>query len=103
MRQFLFLITPTVLIYIGLHVFSNVPLTFLLFYSWLLIIPLLNGGVPSFSRITLEKLGWKFSNKSMTYGIISGVFFFVVIFGGLSLLHDFFFNMEHLRSLLDVW
>ena len=36
------LVGPTIMIYLGLIVFKNVPITFLLFYGWLLAVPLID-------------------------------------------------------------
>ena len=39
-KQIILLIMPTVLIFIGLSLLQNVLITFILFYGWLLFVPL---------------------------------------------------------------
>ena len=70
MKLSILLIGPAIMIYIGLIMFKSVPITFILFYGWLLFVPiLLNIGSKSI-RWDRNKL---LNLKSFTVGLISGV------------------------------
>ena len=92
------------MIFIGLTQFESVPITFVLFYSWLFIIPL----ITSFKSTDLKKtlrLSFKngFSSKVVIYGIVSGVFGLSAIFALVSLLQNYLFNIGQLKELLVSW
>ncbi|MBT2644409.1 CPBP family intramembrane metalloprotease [Bacillus sp. ISL-41] len=95
MKRLLLLLGPTLMIFIGLQVLENVIITFMLFYSWLLAVPLLVGGVP------LER--FKTTSKSVMLGLGSGLLFFLFIFGGLNWLHVYLLDIDQLRVLLLEW
>ncbi|MBX0316433.1 CPBP family intramembrane glutamic endopeptidase [Planococcus glaciei] len=95
MRNALRLIGPTVMIFIGLQVMENVAITFLLFYSWLLFVPLIDRAFP------VEQL--KLDKRGVVLGVGSGLLFFIFIFGGLSWLHVYLLDIEYLRTLLMDW
>lgn len=95
MKLLLLLIGPTVMMFIGLYLFENVAVTFLLFYSWLLGVPLLAKAFPK-ERMRLSK-------GALLLGITSGVIFFIFIFGGMLLLHEYLLDVEALRTLLVDW
>jgi membrane protease YdiL (CAAX protease family) len=95
MKTFSRLIGPALMILIGLQVFENVMITFLLFYSWLLGVPLIDMLPP--------KERFKLTRKALLVGIGSGLLFFVFIFGGLSWLHVYMLDLEALRKLLLDW
>lgn len=95
MKTFSRLIGPALMIFIGLQVFENVVITFLLFYSWLLGVPLIDMLPP--------KERFKLTRKALLVGIGSGLLFFVFIFGGLSWLHVYLLDLEALRKLLLDW
>lgn len=104
MKNVFFLLGPTLMIFIGLTQFESVPITFVLFYSWLLIFPL----VTTFKSIELKKtfrLTFKngFSSKAVIYGIVSGVFGLSTIFASVSLLQNYLFNVSQLKELLVSW
>ncbi|QHJ69134.1 CPBP family intramembrane glutamic endopeptidase [Planococcus halotolerans] len=95
MKMILLLIGPTIMMYIGLYVIENVAATFLLFYGWLLGAPLIGRAFPK-ERMQLSKQGF-------LLGIVSGVVFFVFIFGGMIWLHEYLLDVESLRELLVYW
>lgn len=95
MKNFLRLIGPTVMIFIGLQLAGSVVVTFLLFYSWLLGVPLIDKAFPK------ERM--KVTKAALVLGIISGLLFFVFIYGGLSWLHVYLLDIEALRALLVDW
>jgi uncharacterized protein len=97
MKYFLYLMGPTFMILLGLQVFGSVMITFLLFYGWLLAVPLLKKEVDSIG-LTRKNL-----RKSIGFGLSSGFLFFLFIFGGLFWLHQYFIDLEHLQSLLEKW
>ena len=104
MKNVFFLLGPTLMIFIGLTQFESVPITFILFYSWLFIIPL----VTTFKSTELKKtfkLAFKngFSSKAVIYGIVSGIFSLSAIFALVSLLQNYLFNMGQLKVLLVSW
>ncbi|WLD93866.1 CPBP family intramembrane glutamic endopeptidase [Alkalihalobacillus sp. AL-G] len=94
---FLLLLGPTLMIFIGLQLLENVLITFILFYSWLLLVPLISKG------FTIGELVSKDPQRSIRYGILSGGVFFLFIFGGLYWLHPYFIDVEHLQKLLTEW
>ncbi|MDN7227484.1 CPBP family glutamic-type intramembrane protease [Planococcus sp. N064] len=95
MTNALRLIGPTMMIFIGLQVMENVAITFLLFYSWLLFVPLIDRAFP------VEQL--KLDKQGVALGFGSGLLFFIFIFGGLSWLHVYLLDIEYLRTLLMDW
>ncbi|WP_421384949.1 CPBP family intramembrane glutamic endopeptidase [Bacillus salacetis] len=99
MRKFLLLMGPTIMIFIGLTLFENVPLTFGLFYGWLLLVPL-------FLRLVNKNPSkWKISitKRSIIWGASSGLVFMAIIFSLVSYLFSFLFDLEVIRSLLEKW
>lgn len=96
MRFWFLLVGPTLMIFVGLQWLNSVIVTFLLFYSWLLFVPILS------KRFSIKEV---ISNErqSIWYGVISGTVFFTFIFGGLFWLHSYFLDLDVLRQLLDDW
>jgi len=99
------LLGPTVMIYLGLHIADSVPLTFLLFYGWL-------AGVPLFAVLTgqrlslrpaLRRFGLKNDAASLRAGFWTGAVCLLGIFGGISWLRPYFFDVAYLRTLLQEW
>lgn len=104
MKNVFFLLGPTLMIFIGLTQFESVPITFVWFYTWLLIIPL----VAIFKSTDLKKtliLSFinGFSSKVVFYGIISGVISLFAIFTLVSLLQNYLFDIGQLKELLVSW
>ncbi|RNF38999.1 CPBP family intramembrane glutamic endopeptidase [Planococcus salinus] len=95
MKNLIRLIGPTVMIFIGLQLAGNVVLTFLLFYSWLLAVPLLDH--------TFPKGSMKVTRQALVLGTGSGLLFFIFIFGGLNWLHVYLLDIDALRVLLLEW
>ncbi|ESU31017.1 hypothetical protein G3A_19055 [Bacillus sp. 17376] len=95
MKKIFLLVGPTLMIFIGLQVLESVIATFLLFYSWLLTVPLLGHGFP------LER--FKLTSKTVILGFGSGLLFFLFIFGGLNWLHIYLLDIDQLRVLLWEW
>lgn len=95
MKNAIRLIGPTIMIFIGLWFFENVVITFLLFYSWLLFVPMIDKAFPK------EQL--KLTKKSAMLGIVSGLIFFLFIYGGLKWLHVYLLDIDSLRVLLLEW
>lgn len=95
MKNVFRLIGPAVMIFIGLQLMGNVVVTFFLFYSWLFAVPILDKAFPK-DRLKMTK-------PALLIGILSGLLFFVFIFGGLSWLHHYLLDVEELRLLLVDW
>lgn len=95
MSHFIRLIGPAIMIFIGLQLVENVVITFLLFYSWLLLVPLMDKAFP--------KAQLKLDRKSAILGTASGLVFFLFIFGGLNWLHVYLVDIDSLRVLLLEW
>lgn len=95
MKNAIRLIGPTIMIFIGLWFFENVVITFILFYSWLLFVPMIDKAFPK------EQL--KLTKKSAMLGIVSGLIFFLFIYGGLKWLHVYLLDIDSLRVLLLEW
>ncbi|QRG66220.1 CPBP family intramembrane glutamic endopeptidase [Brevibacillus choshinensis] len=105
MYLLILLLGPTVMIYLGLQVLANVPITFLLFYSWLFLVPLLD-------LRFLQKKPWSdaipayglaLQRKNLLIGSATGVLFLIVIIGAGSVFHPFLFDREDLIPLLERW
>lgn len=95
MVNFIRLVGPTLMIFIGLQLLESVVITFLLFYSWLLFVPLIDKAFPK-EQLKLDK-------KSAILGAASGLAFFLFIFGGLNWLHIYLLDIDSLRVLLLEW
>ncbi|MDI2586071.1 type II CAAX endopeptidase family protein [Psychrobacillus sp. NEAU-3TGS] len=99
-KQGLLLIMPTVFIYIGLSVFQNILITFLLFYGWLLFIPLF---VASWKRTKSSSLQLAFSKKNILVGIISGLICLISIYGFVIVFQSSLIDIKQLQQLLERW
>ena len=95
MNTFILLIGPTLMIFIGLQVFGSVEATFLLFYGWLLAVPLIDRSFPT------ER--FKMNSKTVVLGAGSGLLFLLFIYGGLHWLHVYLMDVDRLRVLLLEW
>lgn len=95
MKKLLLLLGPAFMIFIGLQVLESVIIAFLLFYSWLLAVPMLAGGVH------LDR--FKTTSRTVLLGFGSGLFFFLFIYGGLYWLHIYLIDIDQLRVLLLEW
>lgn len=95
LKMILLLIGPTIMMFIGLQLFESVAVTFLLFYGWLLGVPLLGKAFPK-ERMNVSKEG-------ILLGVASGLVFFIFIFGGMLFFHEYLLDVEELRALLVAW
>ncbi|PPA71173.1 CPBP family intramembrane glutamic endopeptidase [Jeotgalibacillus proteolyticus] len=93
MKNASLLIGPALMIFIGLQLFSSVVITFILFYGWLLFIPILKYAFPKI----------KPTRQAVILGAGSGLLFFLFIFGGLNGLHVYLMDLNKLRVLLLEW
>ncbi|MBD1381041.1 CPBP family intramembrane glutamic endopeptidase [Metabacillus arenae] len=94
-------IGPALMIFIGLHLFHSVPVTFMLFYGWLLLIPVI-------SYIQNKKKPHIFKKYSLSWkvimiGLISGIICLFTIYGLASILLNTIFDLVILRQLLEDW
>ncbi|HJF31207.1 MAG TPA: CPBP family intramembrane metalloprotease [Sporosarcina psychrophila] len=94
------LIGPTIMIYLGLIVFKSVPITFILFYGWLLFVPLLLYIRNKSLRLDRKK---HLNIQSFIVGLISGLFCLGAIYGAVALLHNFIFDLNSLKQVLIEW
>jgi uncharacterized protein len=99
MRKFILLLGPTIMIFIGLTLSENVPLTFGLFYGWLLVVPVY------FSLTKQNHSKWSFTitKRSLLIGAASGILFLITIFASVSYLFSSLIELELIRSLLKEW
>ncbi|WP_186578828.1 CPBP family intramembrane glutamic endopeptidase [Aquibacillus kalidii] len=97
MRIWGLLLGPTIMILIGLQFLNNVLVTFILFYIWLTVF-----SMRFIQKFTSNKLQ-KNVNKSVKWGLLSGIIFFLFIFCGLTLLNGYLFDIEHLQNVLKEW
>ncbi|MEJ8548808.1 CPBP family glutamic-type intramembrane protease [Brevibacillus borstelensis] len=105
MRLLLLLCGPSAMILIGLQGMGSVPLTFALFYSWLLLVPLgdmLTGRGKKISE-AMKDCGLVFKRKNMYDGICTGILFFLAIVLAGYFFHSHVFEKEKLPSLLMAW
>ncbi|TLS36933.1 CPBP family intramembrane glutamic endopeptidase [Pseudalkalibacillus caeni] len=96
MKFLIYLIGPTAMIFTGLQIFSSIPLTFLVFYGWLIAVPLINKEGRFYEKG--NSVG-----RSLLIGLVSGFIFFLFIVGGLNWLHGYFIDIDYLADLLDQW
>ncbi|ARI78436.1 CPBP family intramembrane glutamic endopeptidase [Halobacillus mangrovi] len=93
MKMLISLFGPFSMIFIGLSIFSNVPVTFLLFYGWLLT-----------GSLILRKYLPKGSPRlSVISGVFSGFVLFTGIVGAVTMLHSFVLDVENIQLLLGRW
>jgi membrane protease YdiL (CAAX protease family) len=95
MKNFVRLIGPSLMILIGLQLLESVVVTFVLFYSWLLAVPLIDKAFPK-ERVKVTK-------QAVIVGSGSGLLFFLFVFGGLNWLHMYLLDIHKLRVLLMEW
>ncbi|MCI2256647.1 CPBP family intramembrane metalloprotease [Domibacillus sp. PGB-M46] len=95
MKNFVRLIGPSLMILIGLQLLESVAVTFVLFYSWLLAVPLIDKAFPK-EIVQVTK-------QAVILGFGSGLLFFLFVFGGLKWLHTYLLDIGELRTLLLKW
>ncbi|MCM3268974.1 CPBP family intramembrane glutamic endopeptidase [Paenibacillus elgii] len=99
---------PTVMIAAGLQGLHSVPLTFALFYGWLLLVPLESFILRrrtadlAMTRIQTErKQQWQ--KTDILLGIGSGAAFFGAIVAAAAWFHPLFLDIPRLKGLLQEW
>lgn len=95
-KLLLLLLGPTIMIFWGLVTFKSVPITFILFYGWLLLFSIYN-----LRKRHQRKL--KVNTKSILVGFISGLICLSAIYGTVYFLKSSVFNLPELRELLIEW
>ncbi len=105
MALILLLLAPTIMIFFGLQVVSSVPLTFVLFYGWLVAVPF--GEMLIMKRNTLSaalrQFGFVLHRKNLFHGIFAGIFFFLAIVLAGYFFHHYLFDKADLENLLGQW
>jgi uncharacterized protein len=99
MRKAVLLMGPTTMIFIGLTLLGSVPLTFCLFYGWLILVPFY------FSASKKTHFRWRedITSRSLLLGAASGLIFLFLIFATVSYLFSYLIDLELIRSLLKEW
>lgn len=87
---------PTILLWIGLVVIQNLVITFLLFYGWLLLLPL-------FSQINIKGYLKGKSLRMYLFGIAWGIVFFLIVYVGLALLKKDAIDLTQMNEILYEW
>lgn len=98
-KQLILLIGPTIMIILGLVLIKNIAITFLLFYGWLLVVPIL----VSYRRKTRTRLIFPQPKYSMTVGILSGIICLIAIYSFAYLLQSIVIDQEGLEVALVQW
>ena len=96
LKLLLLLISPTIMIFFGLVTFKNVPITFVLFYGWLLLFSIFHHRKRQQQKLTITA-------KPILVGFISGLICLAAIYGTAYFLKSSFFNLTELRKLLIEW
>ena len=86
------------MIFLGLQIYQNVPLTFILFYGWLAFFPMIEIG-----RKTYKPTLLKLKREQLVVGIMSGLVAFILIFGSAFFLLNNFFEVQYVKQLLYEW
>ncbi|TQR18031.1 CPBP family intramembrane glutamic endopeptidase [Psychrobacillus vulpis] len=100
MKLLILLIGPTIMIFIGLPLLHNILITFLLFYGWLLFVPLL---VTNWSKINHYRMQLTFSIKSIILGTVSGLICLISVYGFVFVFQSFVLDIPKLNQLLMEW
>ncbi|MEQ6389542.1 type II CAAX endopeptidase family protein [Bacillaceae bacterium S4-13-58] len=87
---------PTILLWIGLVILQNLVLTFILFYGWLLILPLL-------SKVPIKSYFKGKSLRTWFMGLGIGIGFFLFVYVGLALLKKDGINLSQMNEILHDW
>ncbi|MGD8191916.1 CPBP family intramembrane glutamic endopeptidase [Brevibacillus ginsengisoli] len=105
MGLLLLLLGPTIMIFMGLQVFSSVPLTFVLFYGWLFLVPVVNMRFVQKNTWgeTAKALGLSGNRRNSYLGIASGLIFGLSIILSGYFFHTSLFDLANLGDLLSRW
>ncbi|RLQ94342.1 CPBP family intramembrane glutamic endopeptidase [Falsibacillus albus] len=96
MKNFILLLGPAIMIFIGLQLFNSVRITFCLFYGWLLVIPMS-------IKITICKEKKVSLSSSIILGTVSGLLCGAAFLITCSLFLTKLFDLESLKSQLIEW
>jgi membrane protease YdiL (CAAX protease family) len=102
---FLWILAP-ISIYLGLIVFNNVALTFILFYGFIcLIIPIIDLIIIQRKNIKdyFAFLGFKNIKETFLPSFIIGIFFYISIFVFFVLLQKYVLKIDQVQAILDNW
>lgn len=99
-KQVILLFAPTILIFIGLSLMQNILITFILFYGWLLFIPLLFTFWKKTNRPTLQL---PLTKTNLWIGVISGLICLVSIYGFVVIFQSSVLDIPQLQRLLEKW
>ncbi|WP_064093613.1 CPBP family intramembrane glutamic endopeptidase [Rossellomorea aquimaris] len=92
------LLGPTIMIFLGIQIYQNVPLTFILFYGWLAFFPMIEIMRKTYIPTLLE-----LKREQMVVGLMSGLVAFILIFGSAFFLLNHFFEVQSVKQLLNDW
>ncbi len=104
MKNLIYLFGPTLMIFIGLHYYESILMTFILFYSWLFLIPFnfyFNHKLRRKSFFKSIKKG--FQSPYVIIGIVSGAICLIAIFSSVIFLQNYSFDISQLSQKLDQW
>jgi membrane protease YdiL (CAAX protease family) len=94
------LLGPTLMIAIGLYGFQSVPITFLLFYGWLLFIPIITTRkINVFSHLQENRI----NKVHFGYALASGVICLLALVGSVTILLQYLIDVTALQLLLREW
>lgn len=99
-RQLLLLFAPTILIFIGLSLLQNILITFLLFYGWLLFVPIV---ITYWRKKTNYRIFLPITKKSILVGIVSGLICLITIYGFVVVFQSSVLDIPQLQQLLQKW
>ncbi len=103
MKTIIYLLGPTLMIFIGLVLLESVPYTFFLFYCWLFFIPFVTYWKNNKVKTIIQSLLNGFTLKSFYIGAASGVLSLITIFISISLAQNRLFEVTELKELLIKW
>jgi membrane protease YdiL (CAAX protease family) len=100
------LFLPSIVIFIGLNVLSDIYLTFILFYGVVcILIPLFDWRFKSkiLFKNYLTEAGFIFFKKSLLPGIIVGLLFFIIICSFFYFFHEYLIYPDQTKIILRKW
>ncbi|MGB3260465.1 type II CAAX prenyl endopeptidase Rce1 family protein, partial [Paenisporosarcina sp.] len=104
MKNVMYLFGPTIMIFLGINTFESIPITFVLFYSWLFLIPLLSYyRNPTLKSSFYDSIMKERTLTSIMTGLISGLLCAIIIFSSMSLAIGSLFEIEEVSKILVAW
>ena len=104
MKNVIYLFGPTIMIFLGINTFESIPITFVLFYSWLFLIPLLSYyRNPTLKSSFYESIKKERTLTSIMTGLISGLLCAIIIFSSMSLAIGSLFEIQEVSKILVAW